>query len=65
MVGFWKIPLKNPKISWDPEFLEAIEADIKATYERQPRMAMVDSHKAPAAMVFFGWKKWDKSLWYG
>ena len=24
---------------------KAIEADIKATYEKQPRMAMVDSHK--------------------
>lgn len=24
---------------------EAIEADIKATYDKQPRMAMVDSHK--------------------
>jgi monomeric isocitrate dehydrogenase len=47
--------------SQNPEFLEAIEADIKATYERQPRMAMVDSHKAPAE-GFFGWKKWDKSL---
>ena len=38
-----------------------IEADLKATYERQPRMAMVDSHKGalPAFLlalraVFFG-----------
>ena len=27
-------------------FPEAIEAEIKATYDKQPRMAMVDSHKA-------------------